>query len=908
MKKKNGSTNKPDPDEISVNTPNKFVPAEYTSDGSVYDEMSMIESLCEGYVEQYRKGQALPLELFADKYPALRAKILEVLPTILMMEKVRGQSLGKRKDGRVESDPNQTPNLGDFQIVREIGRGGMGIVYEALQISLDRKVALKVLPSHLLNDKQIQQFHREASTAAKLHHTNIAPVYGVNKQGQTHYFAMQLLEGETLDSGLKSGKKFSASQVISIGEQVVSALEYAHDHGVFHRDIKPSNLILDNNNNVWVTDFGLAISRENMTSESGVKTSGTLRYMPPESLSGLTHGDDAKSEIVPRTDAIGDIYALGITMIELLSGRPAFDTSSPGTLTDSIKAGKIELLERPAKSMPSDLIAVLKKAVNPDPHERYQFAREFRSDLQALSAGHAVSAVPFSILGNVWRWSKRNSALATVSAIAAFLLYAISMIASLSHYQIDRSLKSEQRARQQAEKTSRLASRTLDKIFDDFSSSGEFTEYLETDIPATKASQESALMLKELAGFYGQLASEAEGEVKIQVKAVLSRARVAAIHERLGEYDKAVTTYHKIQRIYSSLVSEGKLGSLAETDLKIAQIKNKLGRVLKYAGKIESANNEHRQAIELLNKSIDKFGHNEPELLFELAHSYYLLGKTLRPGFGPNSLPPVAGAPDSSGSFPDDDSSQHLLKAIELLYQIRFGSSATPDPKLADACMYLRALCNRELADDQWDRRTEDDKKRHRSAVSDLRRLSIQKPSTANIRFQLVKTMAELDVFKIGSDLEILSEAKESLLEAIAFGRKLVDQHPDVTPFRLELVHACFKLAIVEGRIAETLDGEPKSLLLQQQESHFRQAQEEQSFLARRHPHSIGYKVWLARFCLSLADCQTLDQKPSVRSEHVEHAVNLLFGLPAKEKKRVEIAALIQEARSMSVKSMIKND
>jgi tRNA A-37 threonylcarbamoyl transferase component Bud32 len=219
----------------------------------------------------------------------------------------------------------ETPSrLGDFRIVREVGRGGMGVVYEAEQISLKRRVALKVLRFGGVADREaLERFQREAETVAQLHHTNIVPIFAVGREQEVSYYAMQYIEGRSLADvfleARNSGHALDSADVAGWGLQAAEALGHAHQRGVIHRDVKPSNLMLDPDGRLWLTDFGLAKRLDEVTlSLSGVLL-GTPRYMSPEQASA------AKLPVDRRTD----IYSLGVTLYELATGRPVFDADSP---------------------------------------------------------------------------------------------------------------------------------------------------------------------------------------------------------------------------------------------------------------------------------------------------------------------------------------------------------------------------------------------------------------------------------------------------------------------------------------------------------------------------------------------------------------------------------------------------
>ncbi len=241
---------------------------------------SLVSQVVDEFLERLDLGQRPQIEDYASRHPTIANVLRQVLPAL---ELVRFSAPGG------EAAAPLTGCLGDYCIVREIGRGGMGVVYEAEQISLQRRVALKVLPfASALDTRQLQRFKNEAQAAAHLHHQNIVPVYAVGCERGVHYYAMQYIEGHSLAAVIDAQKKGAAAVIEGQGEtqslaalatersakgekpiraaahlavQAAEALEYAHQMGIIHRDIKPANLLLDARRNLWIADFGLAASR-----------------------------------------------------------------------------------------------------------------------------------------------------------------------------------------------------------------------------------------------------------------------------------------------------------------------------------------------------------------------------------------------------------------------------------------------------------------------------------------------------------------------------------------------------------------------------------------------------------------------------------------------------------------------
>ncbi len=437
----------------------------------------------------------------------------------------------------------------------------MGVVYEAEQVSLGRHVALKVLPKQLLADALTKRrFEREARAAAKLHHTNIVPVFGVGEHEGLPYYVMQFIPGLGLDevleelqrlqpgkpasgstatltagelrvsrrgvsaaavvrslttghftppvgpasragpgskvplgsrdlpekdgalaaridatvthapsplapgapndtgvatqlsdavslssssvvlpgTGQQSGKKQLTywQSVAHIGVQVADALEYAHRQGIVHRDIKPSNLLLDTTGTVWVTDFGLAKAddQQNLTHTGDIL--GTLRYMPPEAFDG-------------KSDSRSDVYALGLTLYELLAFRPAFDEKERNRLIKQVTTEEPARLDRLNREVPRDLVTMVHKAIDRDPVHRYAAAAELAADLQRFLADEPIEARRQSTAETVWRWARRNKAVATLLAVVGLLLVALT-VGSLAAAAYFREQEKDQRGLVQA--------------------------------------------------------------------------------------------------------------------------------------------------------------------------------------------------------------------------------------------------------------------------------------------------------------------------------------------------------------------------------------------------------------------------------------------------------------------------
>lgn len=337
--------------------------------------------------------------------------------------------------------------LGDFRILREVGRGGMGVVYEAEQISLKRRVALKVLRYGGSGPEAMQRFRREAETVAELHHTNIVPIFAIGCEGDVHYYAMQFIDGSSLaqlaEEAMESGNRIAPRDLAGWALQTSEALAHAHQRGVVHRDVKPSNLILDPGGRIWLTDFGLAKRADDVTLSVAGALLGTPRYMSPEQAEAMSRPVDHRT----------DIYSLGATLYELAVGGPIFDADSPHAVIAQILKAEPAAIRTLNPEFPRDLETIILKCLAKEPHKRYQTADELADDLRAFLDERPILARRTSWFERARRWSRRNPLAAglTAALIVALLsgLIATTGLWSLAEERREEAELSAQTAQQE---------------------------------------------------------------------------------------------------------------------------------------------------------------------------------------------------------------------------------------------------------------------------------------------------------------------------------------------------------------------------------------------------------------------------------------------------------------------------
>ena len=305
--------------------------------------------------------------------------------------------------------------FGDYEIIRELARGGMGVVFEARQVSLNRKVALKmILAGQLAHETDVKRFYTEAEAAANLDHPGIVPIFEVGQHEGQHYFSMGFVEGQSLSQRLNEGP-LAAREAAALMVAVAEAIDYAHQCGVIHRDLKPGNILLDQKGNPRVTDFGLA---KKIQGDSGLTGSGqimgTPSYMPPEQAGGQ------RGAVGPAAD----VYALGATLYALITGRPPFQAATAMDTVIQVLSDEPVPPRRLNPSIPRDLETICLKCLEKEPRRRYPSAAALAADLRRFLAGEPIAARPVTRLERAAKWARRKPTLAaayTLGLLAVLL-------------------------------------------------------------------------------------------------------------------------------------------------------------------------------------------------------------------------------------------------------------------------------------------------------------------------------------------------------------------------------------------------------------------------------------------------------------------------------------------------------
>jgi serine/threonine protein kinase/Tfp pilus assembly protein PilF len=417
------------------------------------DHDQLLDDVVVAYLEAVETGQAPDPPQWLARYPDLAAELAEFFADQQQVkrwtEPLRAVASGATP---AAADPNRTTpegtraaavpplgSFGDYELLEEIARGGMGVVFKARQISLNRTVALKmILAGEFASPAEVQRFHTEAENAAVLDHPSIVPIYEVGEHGGQHYFSMKLIEGGNLAQHLNrfAGDPRTAARLLATAAR---AVHHAHQHGILHRDLKPANILLDADGQPHVTDFGLA---KRFAGDSGLTQSGAIvgtpSYVAPEQAA-------ARKDLTTAAD----VYSLGAILYELLTGRPPFRAETP---MDTL----LQVMERePARprvlnpQLARDLETVCLKCLHKEPGRRYGSAEALADDLERFLAGEPIRARRVALWERGRKWMRRRPAAAALVAVTA--LAALGLVTSGLLYQERRVRLAEEGTRQQLE-------------------------------------------------------------------------------------------------------------------------------------------------------------------------------------------------------------------------------------------------------------------------------------------------------------------------------------------------------------------------------------------------------------------------------------------------------------------------
>lgn len=624
-------------------------------------ERHPVDQLADEFVARYRRGERPSISDYARRYPDLAAELEELLTALMLMEEHGPAAESRACDdaGKLGASGRIPDRLGEYRILREIGRGGMGVVYEAVQESLGRHVALKVLPATPLTDStRLKRFQREGQAAARLHHTNIVPVFGVGESDGVRYFAMQFIAAQSLDKVIDEVRQLRGTSgprtppiegptvdrrpaesstaglstqsdspryyrsVAQLGEQIAEALAHAHRQGILHRDIKPSNLLLDARGTAWITDFGLATGEgmEELTNTGDVV--GTLRYMAPERLQG-------------KGDARADVYGLGLTLYELLTLRPAFDAPDRAALVRQIADANPTRPRKLDPRIPRDLETIVLKACAREPFRRYATADEVAEDLRRFLANRPIEARRTPRWEQAWRWCRRNPAIAVATSTAMAALIVGLGVSLWQWRRADDSARQAKENATQADNSRLQAETSASQAEKDFELALDAIEQMLERVGIDRLEalphmdRTRRALLQDAVRFYQNLLRDREDHPKGRLAMARAYRRLGQIHNPLGDARQALESFDRALGLVNVLLQD------APDDVEVRRLEAAIysGRGVAsqfLLGRSTDAEADYRKALAVWDRVGAEQPEHSPSFAADRALTQWVLADLLR--------------------------------------------------------------------------------------------------------------------------------------------------------------------------------------------------------------------------------------------------------------------------------------
>jgi tetratricopeptide (TPR) repeat protein len=460
--------------------------------------------------------------------------------------------------------------FGDYELLSEIGRGGMGVVYLARQVSLNRRVALKmILAGRLADGAEVKRFRQEAGAAARLQHPNIVAVHEVGERDGQYYYCMDLVEGRSL-ADLVGQQPMPARQAARYMKIVADAVHYAHQHGTLHRDLKPKNILIDGRDQPRIIDFGLARCEQfdpHLTTTG--QFVGTPAFMSPEQA-------QAKNQAVgPQCD----VYSIGAVLYYLLTRRPPFTAESMAELLDLVRFREPVPPRTLNPSVPRDLETICLKCLEKDQGRRYHSAQDLSHELGRFSQGEPILARPPSLPGRVCRWCGRNRALSASIVMAVLVLVAVVVVGTWRAV-----------ARTEAAKSRQIA-RFLQDV-------------LKGVGPSVAQGQDTKMLRAILDKTDERIGKELKGQPVVEAEL---RATIGDVYVQLGEYGKAEAMHREALRLAKQVYGP--------EHPEVASALENLGELLYRQGKATEAEALERQVLAMRIKTL---GPSHPQVAMSL--------------------------------------------------------------------------------------------------------------------------------------------------------------------------------------------------------------------------------------------------------------------------------------------------
>ena len=877
------------------------------------------DQIAESFAQAIRNGDAPSVDAIVEQHSDPTGELKALLQSIEMIESLK-QTESAADETFTSEFTEDLKRLDDYEIVGEIGRGGMGVVFEAIHESLGRRVAIKVFSASALgDDRLLQRFQQEAQAAARLRHSHIVPVYGVGRSDRFHYYVMDLVDGmsvrqwlreiggqvdaavSTIDESMTSGtmelhtaethSRLSGSTITGregprvirnlsnqpghpsyfrcVAEKIADVcdgLDYAHQQGTLHRDIKPANLLFDLDGAIWITDFGLAKLDEASDFTRTGDIVGTPQYMPPESFEG-------------RYDERSEVYAVGLTLYELLSLRPAISATSQAEAIRMAMSGVSSSPRKHSPSLPKDLETITMKALAHEPDRRYQSTRRLRDDLQRFLANRPIAARRVSFLQRAARWSRREPLAASLTAAVFLSLVALTIVSAVGYFRTRTLLSAAELATRQkatslrergealrvAQEQQTRATKNLSVAIDAFDqivanvaqrgvdleteSFGDVGETISPDVSAADAE-----LLQSLLGFFDELADSNREDFRAQSAAALRR--VGDIYQRLGELKKADDAYEQSLQRYRELDASDS----ASPSVKIEQaaILNEQSNIAGLRAQVQRAAKLYEQTVQVLIEDDEII--DSPEAQFQYGRANALFASIVSRSGMETPFPMVRQGFMRRMLFrdqrkPPKQSNEHFRAINESISVFELLADEHPDEVLYQVSL-ARAYRDRSII--AMRRREPMIARESINRSLDLFQALVESDRESDtIRYEYTKTLCSREALAFLPMIRLAS--------AMRMSNELLKKYPDVARYRELKAMVLGQLSDLHARRSEL-------------DSAIRYAREESEIragLISDYPERVAYQTSQCQTLETLGDLSLRQGEPREARDYLDQAIAL---------------------------------
>ncbi len=665
------------------------------------------------------------------------------------------------------------PAIPGYKILGELGRGGMGVVYKARQIGLNRIVALKmILAGEFAGQDELARFRLEAEAVAKLQHPNIVQVYEIDEMEGKPYFCLEFVDGGPLDKRL-AGAPQPVRQAAELIEKLARAMACAHERHIIHRDLKPANILMTSAGEPKITDFGLAkrLDSQDMHTQSG-SVMGTPSYMAPEQAHGRI------KEIGPASD----VYSLGAILYETLVGRPPFKGETVVDTLDQVRTLEPTAPSRLRPKLPHDLETICLKCLQKEPAKRYGEAAALADDLRRYLAGEPIKARPTPWWERSWKWARRRPAWAALAATAAVLVLVLIGAGFAFGGMEQAQLRTEDRHNQELTRKNREIADQLGQARGNFHLAEDTFRRMISRVFAERLRYEPKMeqlrqrVLGDALDFNELLLKTYAGDPEARREIARAHAMEGDVFYLRGDPKSAEQHFDSARTILKTLRDDYPNDPQYRRDL--AQCMNDLGTLLQEAHRTPEAEAAFREALDLLAPVVD--GGTQDEDQRQLATMAANLGNLLK----------------DEGRLTEAESL--LRQSVELNERL----AASSDPENGVTLAHSREVLGSLLGAAG---RLDEAESVCRTANVALEKLTAEAPDAPDYTYDLAESYEVLGA--LGRDVQP-KQAEEQYQKALAASQKLVSRYPSVPSYERMLAEVHRNLAVLRQAAGRTNDAQ----------------------------------------------------------------------------------------------------